>query len=204
MSSELEFQRQYQLARAGDPGARAWLVERYAERLSSFVRARSGPNVHAREAPEDITQEALLTFLRRLADFPAELSQAEVEARLFQIAKWAIASVLERRRVVREASAAGAGSDYVLDPPTPSASRGSVTRADDRRKLGELIARLAPAHAQVVRCVVLEGRSIVETAQQCGLSEASVRKRLQRARAKLDEMATGWVAQEGEGPGEDS
>ena len=202
MTAELEFHEQFVRARSGDALARSWLVERYVTDLTLFVQARSGRDVRKRQAPEDLAQEALLTFLRRLETFPEDLSEPDLKARLFQIAKWAIAGTLGDRHMVREASFGASGrTGFLVDPPTPSVSRGTVTHADDHQHLAGLIERLDAPHAEVIRHVVVEGRSAAETARLCGIAEEAVNKRLQRARAKLLTLAARWGEEERRGRG---
>ena len=139
-----------------------------------------------------MVQIAMMTFLERLRRFPEVLSESDLRARLFQITKWKIADPLKNpRRERREGS-----MEQGFDPVAGRSSRGSVTRADDRRHLRELIGRLRESYATVLQHCVLEDRSIAETASLLELSEENVRKRLLRARNELAELTSEWARRE--------
>ena len=181
----------YRAARAGEHAAQDELVRRHWAELGRFVERIVGPAIREREDPEDLRLLALETFLRRLPGFPEELSEDEARARLFQIAKWSVGNVLKKER--RE-TPVESWSRLAMDDSLPS--RGTVTRADDRRKLEELLERMKPEYAEVLRRSVLEAKSLEVVASELAISEENARKRLQRAKAQLLEVAEHWRNQE--------
>ena len=185
------FADRFRAAREGDSEARTWLVQRYTSDLEAYVSSRMGAAARAKATPDDVVQEAVMTFLGRLPRFPAELGESDVRARLFKIASWTIADLFKRRPLQPLPSASRA------EPSASAVSRGTVTRADDSRQLQELIGRMREDYADVVRCCVLEGLSFESAAARLGISEANARKRLFRARAELSSMSLAWRKQEG-------
>lgn len=108
-------------------------------------------------------------------------------------------TVIARRTIVRRllsrgfaatAAAAFAGPTIVAaDPALVAASAANgpnhETRIEDRDQVEQLLARLEPHEADVVRMYHLEGKSYGEISQSVGMPENSVGPVLSRARAKL-------------------
>ncbi len=176
-----DFTALYGAARARKIGATEELLRAYQAELGAFIRRRLG--WRAREAWEDIRQDTMITVVDRLCSYPADLHEAEFRAYLFQTAKRKIWK--HHRRRSHELYSVD-GSRGVFDPCAEG--MGPATEAgvrDECRRIGELIQKLRSVHAVVLRCVLLEHRSVGETASVLGLSEDAARKRLQRAGAEL-------------------
>jgi RNA polymerase sigma-70 factor (ECF subfamily) len=186
------FARDYHGARQGDRAALDRLSRAFHGDLERFVRRQAGRDVLSVIEAEDLVQQTLAVLARRLSRFPAGLTERELLARVLRLARWEIGRVLERgaRRV---------GAELLPQAPEPSAptrSRGTVTRADDVRRLREILARMRPAYADVLRSRVLHGRSLAETAAELGLPPETVKKRLARARAEIAQLTAGWARAE--------
>ncbi|MCA8957890.1 MAG: sigma-70 family RNA polymerase sigma factor [Planctomycetes bacterium] len=175
-----EFAATYARARAGSADDRGVLARAFGEQLRAFVRSRAGAEVRRVVGLDDLCQEALLTFFRRIEGFPPDLGERELLGFLLKIAGWAIGDVLRRKDPVRGESAA-----VVFEPASPEPSRGPVTRADDRRRLAEIIGRMREGYRSVLECTVLDGLGVPDTAARLGLTEQAVRKRISRARLEL-------------------
>ena len=107
-------------------------------------------------------------------------------------------TVIARRTIVRQLLARSLGAAAVI-PSAPTivaaepalvaamAASGShhETRIEDRDQVEQLLARLDPHEADVVRMYHLEGKSYGEISQRIGMPENSVGPLLSRARAKL-------------------
>lgn len=184
MAPERPFAEVYAAARAGDRNARDELARELLPALQRYVERRAGRDVRRLVEPADLAQTALLTFLDRLATFPATLDAPTLHRYLLRIARWTIADVIKRRRLVLGESAV-----QRLDPESPTPTTGPVTRADERVRLDRLLARLQPAYADVLRRVLLDGRPAAEVAAELGIDAATVRKRLERARAEFARLA---------------
>ncbi len=191
MDSVNAFNQLYRSACAEDRSAQDGLVRLYWVELGAFVERITGPTIKQRVDPEDLRLLALETFLRRLPTFPKDLSEDEVRARLFQIAKWSVADVCKREQ--RETPVASWGA-LANDDTLPS--RGAVTQADDRRMLRDIIGRMKPEYADVLRCSVLEGLTVEQAAAELGITEENARKRLLRAKKQLLQATEGWRSQE--------
>lgn len=183
MTSGDDFARRYQRARDGDRAAQDALVRDMQTSLTAYVRRRAGADVRRQFEPEDLCQTATIRFLQRLPGFPADLDQNALLRRLLRIARWTIADVLKRRRLVLGESAAPA-----LDPPARQPTMGPVTRADERARIERLLARMRPGYAEVLRRVLLQGQTAAAVAAQLDLEPSTVRKRLERARAELERL----------------
>jgi DNA-directed RNA polymerase specialized sigma24 family protein len=117
---------------------------------------------------------------------------------VLQLAKWEIARALSDAR--KADPKLESVSEFARER---SRSRGSVTRADDVRRLEALLARMRPTYAAVLRCRLMEEKSAEETAVELGLTLENVKKRLLRARAELERLSARWARSErGESEGE--
>ena len=173
----------YMAARAGEASSIARLIDVLEPELRTYVSSNAGAGVLRWQSVDDICQSVLGTFLQRLSSFPEDLSADELRAYLFQLAKWQVLSLAAR--TTRDA---GESEVTPRTAPADSPTTGVVTHEDDRRWLGEVIERLPAIHAEVLRACVLEARPREEVARQMGLSEATLAKRLSRARQELQRL----------------
>ena len=144
---------------------------------------------------EDVAQEAMLKALANIRQFRAE---ARFSTWLIQIT---VNEALMRRRrertVVMEGIDDGRdeGSDYIprefadwREIPSEALERKEV-----RQKLAEALASLDRKYREVFMLRDMEQLNIQETAEALGISVASVKTRLLRARLMLrDLLASGW------------
>jgi RNA polymerase sigma factor (sigma-70 family) len=190
----VQFVQVYAAARRGDATARELIARRFLPAVERFVQREAGQDVLRLEQPQDLAQRTFEVFLRRLDRLPDYATEEELERALLTLAGWEIRRVLERpRRVLRDASAG------CPEAANPSRSRGTVTRADDLRHLGEILALMQPDYADVLRARILEQRSAESTARELGLTVATVKKRLTRARDELLRLTEGWARADGLG-----
>lgn len=99
-------------------------------------------------------------------------------------------SVIARRVVVRRLMAdrpAAASADQLDHHGQHDAE---LSRIDDSDQVHQLLTRLDPQEARVVRMYHLEGLSYRQISQQMGINENSIGPVLTRARAKLREEAS--------------
>ena len=149
--------------------------------LRRYVQRHMSPALSAVISVDDVLQDVALLLFERVDRFPANLDEAEFVAFAMQITK--------HRLVDLARSNVHGVHDGLDEEPQASASQtGSVTRADDRRKLREAVLRLPADQAAVVRSIVFEGRSVQNAAEACSISEEAVRQRLARARGRLREL----------------
>ncbi|MBK6939250.1 MAG: sigma-70 family RNA polymerase sigma factor [Planctomycetes bacterium] len=171
----------FERARQHDGDAFLALMRDVDDTLRRYVQRHMSPALGAVIAVDDVLQDVSLLLFERIDRFPADLDGAEFAAYAMQITKHRLVD-LARSQV--QCTVDGLG-----DEPEASASRtGSVTSADDRRKLREAVERLPSDQAAIVRAVVFEGRSVKSAAESCSITEEAVRQRLARARSRLREL----------------
>jgi RNA polymerase sigma-70 factor, ECF subfamily len=101
-------------------------------------------------------------------------------------------TVIARRVIVRQLTAAAAVSSLVNGAEVPDRhSQEPADRFANTEEVHELMMRLDPQEAQVVRMYHLEGMSYQQISQEVGMSENSIGPVLSRARGKMREIAGG-------------
>ncbi len=96
-------------------------------------------------------------------------------------------AVIARRIIVRRIMTAGFVNTMPSPESEPAVEATHENRIDDHEQVEQLISRLDPKEAHVVRLFHLEGKSYGEISAAAGLPENSVGPMLSRARAKLRE-----------------
>lgn len=148
------------------------LIEMYRQTirpLYAYVSRRVGGDV---SLAEDLVQDA---WMRALDVWPARGIPDEPLAWLIRVAHNALVSYFRRVRpepidpAVMDLEAA----DFSPDAP------------DTASVVGWGLARLRPAHADILEAFYFDGKSVREIARERSLSERAVEGRLRRARAKL-------------------
>jgi RNA polymerase sigma-70 factor (ECF subfamily) len=166
-------------------------VERRALRMAELT-------VGDREDALELTQEAMLGFVRRYRDKPesdwAPLFYRVLESRITDH---------QRRRVVRgrvmswlrgEPEAGGGAPDPLAQVPDPR-EPGPQQRAADEQTRAALIAavrRLPRRQRQVFLLRVWEGLDVADTARALSVGEGSVKTHLSRALGHLREHLEQW------------
>jgi len=144
---------------------------RYAERIFAFLWRLSG----SRALAEDLFQH---TFMRLAEVGPRLAFDSDLRAWLFAIARNAFYSHSRARAVVVRADAA------LIPAPSgvPDPDAGLVLDGLERA-----LATLAPSDRELLLLLGVEGLSPLEVAVVLQLDQATVRKRVSRARARLAE-----------------
>lgn len=145
------------------------LVRRHGPRVTAYVRRRVGDA----EDAADIVAETLAVAWRRRDALPAE---PDVVAYLIGIARRQMANH-RRGRGRAQALAARierAIDDHLTPPPAP-----------DALAVREALACLRADDRELLTLVAWDGFATAEAAAIMGLREATVRKRLERARTRL-------------------
>lgn len=161
--------------RAGDAAAFDQAYERFHEPIYRFlVRATRDVAV-----AEELHQETWLRFARNACSLPAE---TELRAWLFTVARNLFRSHRRRRLL-------GGGLLQALGwwaRPEESPSPHELAAASEaERRLEAAIAGLPAPLREVLLLVAVEGLPPQEVGRVLGLSPAAVRKRLERARARV-------------------
>lgn len=164
-------------AQEGDPAAFRALYDAHFEFVFRTCRRLGLAEADA----EDATQETFAIAARKLVRFiPGKLSTW-----LYRIAA-NLVSARHRRRRVREALIAIWGHNE--EPVAPSPERGSEAR-EAARRVGEVLARMAPKKREVFALFELEGLSGEEIAERIGCKVETVWTRLWHARREFERIA---------------
>jgi RNA polymerase sigma-70 factor (ECF subfamily) len=144
--------------------------ERYAERIFGFLVRLS----RSRALAEDLLQH---TFLRLAEHGPGLRSSSDLRAWLFSVARNAFHSHVRARTVAARLEASS-----LPEPGALSAEPESLLAvADLERALG----RLSTEDRELLLLVGVEDLSHAEAAEVLGVDQATARKRVSRARARL-------------------
>lgn len=163
--------------RAGDPAAIDDLLRQaqgIARRYSQAVCGRAPDS-------DDAMQEALLQTFRN-ARYIRE--PKAFRSWLYRTVKNACLIGRRRRAIDQHTGPLGDGPAFEVADSAPGADL-EVESAEERERIRAALARLAPAHREVVFLRDLEGLSTREVARVIGISEANVKVRLHRAHAQL-------------------
>ena len=145
------------------------LVRRHASAVLAVCLAQTR-NLHD---AEDVMQEV---FMKAFAKFDALRDKTGARAWLLQIARRTCVDY-HRRRVPR-----GTIPDDVPERTSPDNA--------DVERLRAAIARLPERYRESITLYYLDGRSCAGVAENLGISESAVRRRLSRARLMLNDLLT--------------
>lgn len=165
-----EFRRLLDLARSGDAEAVRLLYERHCAAVRARVESRLRGAVRRRHDCEDIVQTVFAEMLGGLARFT---DRGEAAFRNWLLLK-AMNEVRDARRrtllrsgLRREITSSDTAREFII-----RLGRGPATHAemaDERRRLRDVLARLAPQDADVVRLRGIEGLAFAEVASRLRL-----------------------------------
>jgi RNA polymerase sigma-70 factor, ECF subfamily len=171
-------------ALAGEPQAFRMIMQRHNRRLYRVARGIVGNDAET----EDAVQEAYLQAFAHLSDFRHEARLSTWLTRI--VINEALARVRRRRELIELSllDRAADGSLRVLllpHAPSPSDPESDAGRAQLRRMLERAVDELPPNFRTVFIMREIEEMSVEETASQLGISPATVKTRLHRARRLL-------------------
>jgi RNA polymerase sigma-70 factor (ECF subfamily) len=162
--------------RAGEDSAFDEIHAAFNARLFSFLARLS----RQRDVAEDLLEE---TWLRVVTHGAHLQPDTHLGAWLFTIARNLYVSYC-RSRLLDDAHAASLVGMWPVSPPQPSPFEETAAALLERRI--EAALALLPAHSREVLLLVgVEGLAPAEAADICGLTPATLRQRLSRARAQL-------------------
>jgi len=179
-------------AQAGEMDAFEALTSRYEQRVYSLALRILR---HEQDA-EDVTQQTFLSALEGLSSFRGEASFATW---LLRIATYAALKIIRKRKGLDTVSLEAATEEtdrydtiprpeYIADWRQSPAEL--VHKNEIQRLLDAALAGLDEKHRLVFLLRDVEGLSVKETAEALGISEASTKVRLLRARLQLREELT--------------
>ena len=168
-------------AQTGDPEA----FERLMEPLEQLVWRVCWHYTGNREAAEDCGQEAMIRIWRNLANYRGECA---LESWVYRIAANCCMDWLRKKKrdwSVSMEPMVEQGFDPADDAPGTEAQ---VVAKDERQRLREAIALLPDDQREALILTQLEKVSYEEAAQALGVSEGTVKSRVNRAKARLKEI----------------
>ena len=168
-------------AQSGDPEA----FERLMEPLEQLVWRVCWHYTGNREAAEDCGQEAMIRIWRNLANYRGECA---LESWVYRIAANCCMDWLRKKKRDQSVSIeplAEQGFDPADDAP---GTEEQVIAKDDCQRLREAITLLPEDQREALILTQLEKVSYEEAAQAIGVSEGTVKSRVNRAKARLKEI----------------
>ena len=168
-------------AQDGDPEA----FGRLMEPLEQLVWRVCWHYTGNREAAEDCGQEAMIRIWRNLSGYRSECS---LESWVYRIAANCCMDWLRKKKRDKSVSMEPM-REQGFDPadPSPGTEEQAVAR-DERQRLREAIALLPDDQREALILTQLEKVPYEEAAQALGVSEGTVKSRVNRAKARLKEL----------------
>lgn len=168
-----------QRARTGDQQAFGSLVHRYEAQVRGIIRGMVGNSGEL----DDIVQEVFVRFYRSLDRFRGD---AQLSTYLGRIAINASLTAIEKRKKRRwlpwqTEDGSSAEWDRADDHADPR-------RSDLRDLLQQALAQLSKEYRSVVVLRLVEGYSVVETADMLNIPQGTVASRLARAQKQLRKL----------------
>ena len=168
-------------AQSGDPDAFGQLMEPLEQLVWRVCWHYTGN----REAAEDCGQEAMIRIWRNLANYRGECA---LESWVYRIAANCCMDWLRKKKRDKSVSMEPL-QEQGFDPADPSpGTEEQVVQRDERRRLREAIAQLPDDQREALILTQLEKIPYEEAAQALGVSEGTVKSRVNRAKARLKEI----------------
>ena len=171
-------------AQGGDPGA----FEELMTPLEQLVWRVCWHYTGNREAAEDCGQEAMIRIWRNLANYRGECA---LESWVYRIAANCCMDWLRKKKRDKSVSVEPLreqGFDPADDAP---GTEEQVVQKDERRRLREAIRQLPDDQREALILTQLEKVPYEEAARALGVSEGTVKSRVNRAKARLKEILSG-------------
>jgi len=159
--------------RAGEPQAARALWLRFEPLVSQVLRRLVGPGPHV----EDLAQDVFMTMFRRVHRLR---DPTAVRSFIVSIAKFTARQ--ERRKLWISRQPVG---DGLHEPASEPVSTPDVDAREGLLRLAEILAGLRTRERSAFVLRFIEGKGISETASELGVSVATVKRRLTRARSRI-------------------
>jgi len=170
-------------AQKGDPEA----FEQLMAPLEQLVWRVCWHYTGNREAAEDCGQEAMIRIWRNLERYRGECA---LESWVYRIAANCCMDWLRKKKRDQSVSMEPL-KEQGFDPADPNpGTEEQVVAADEHRRLREAIALLPEDQREALVMTQLERIPYEEAAEKLGVSEGTVKSRVNRAKAKLKEILT--------------
>ena len=169
--------------RSGEVDAFAQLVQKYHKNLLAFIyRLVRDPHL-----AEDIGQEVFLDVYKSLSKFDPETG-TPFSAWLYISARNRCISELRKRGRAESVPL----EDFHITTTAEYSAEAALIDHEDRQALATSLEQL-PEPFRITMIRSLQGASLNEIALQCGITQATVKTRLFRAKEKLKQLMKGYV-----------
>ena len=163
-------------ARKGDQNAFREILERHQHTVARTVAGMLGNTSEV----DDVVQVVFIRFYKTLHRFRGEAACCTY---LTRIAINASLDVLRRRKTLRSRFISRDDENKTL--PEPGAYDSESERFDRIQLINSAMNQLKPHHRAVVVLRLIDGYSVIETAELLGIAQGTVMSRLSRATAHL-------------------
>ena len=168
-------------AQSGDPEA----FERLMEPLEQLVWRVCWHYTGNREAAEDCGQEAMIRIWRNLANYRGECA---LESWVYRIAANCCMDWLRKKKRDRSVSVEPLREQGFDPADTSPGTAEQVVAEDERQRLREAISLLPDEQREALILTQLEKVPYEEAARALGVSEGTVKSRVNRAKTRLKEL----------------
>ena len=168
-------------AQNGDPDAFGQLMEPLEQLIWRVCWHYTGN----REAAEDCGQEAMIRVWRNLANYRGECA---LESWVYRIAANCCMDWLRKKKRDKSVSMEPLREQGFDPADTSPGTEEQVAAKDERQRLREAIAQLPDDQREALILTQLEKIPYEEAAQSLGISEGTVKSRVNRAKARLKEI----------------
>ena len=168
-------------AQNGDPEA----FGRLMEPLEQLVWRVCWHYTGNREAAEDCGQEAMIRIWRNLANYRGECA---LESWVYRIAANCCMDWLRKKKRDRSVSVEPLREQGFDPADTAPGTEEQVVQEDERRRLREAISLLPDEQREALILTQLEKVPYEEAARALGVSEGTVKSRVNRAKTRLKEL----------------
>jgi RNA polymerase sigma-70 factor (ECF subfamily) len=149
------------------------LLDQLSRRLRAYYKGKLARVGRGATEAEDLVQEVLLTIhLKRHTYDTGELLTPWV----YTIARYKLIDYLRRTRTA---------ASVPIDEGTEVMAQDDNVGAESSHDIRKLLGRLPEKVRCSIECVKLEGRSVAEAAERCGISESGVKINIHRGLRKL-------------------
>ncbi len=174
-------------AQQGDPEA----FEQLLTPLEQMIWRVCWHYTGEREAASDCGQDTMIRIWRGLKNYHGDCA---FETWVYRVAANCCIDYLRKKKRDRSESIEPL-REAGFDPADPKAgTEEQAVKAEEQQELREYIAQLPEEQREALILTQLEGISYEAAAAQLGISEGTVKSRVNRARAKLKE----WLSKNGE------
>jgi RNA polymerase sigma-70 factor (ECF subfamily) len=153
----------------GDTAAHKTLLERLSGQLRAYFRGRLGRFNRGPVEAEDLVQESLIAIHTRRGTYdPSQPFTPWV----YGIARYKFVDYLRRTKA--------SINDLPIEDAEEITAQDDRTHVESTLDLHKLMAGLSPRARQVIQYVKLDGLSVSEAAERCGMSESNVKVSVHR------------------------